>query len=65
MGALPQQELGIVLELGYPKLSYFIQSMDSAESEPRTGRQKPFNESVLSKAVAIGENLKPDLDWSR
>jgi hypothetical protein len=37
-------------------MPYTAQSMAYAEAEPKRVSQKAFNESMLSKAVAIGEN---------
>jgi hypothetical protein len=44
---------------GKPKFSYCNQSVAYAMSQLSLG-QKPLIESVSSKAVAIGENLRPD-----
>jgi hypothetical protein len=46
-------------EAGIPKFSYCSQSVSCAESQLRLG-QKPFNESVASKAIAAGINHEVD-----
>jgi hypothetical protein len=47
-------------DAGKPKFSYCSQSISFAEAELQKVGQKPLIESVTSKAIATGENLKPD-----
>jgi hypothetical protein len=47
-------------EAGKPKFSYCSQQISYAQAEVNKLGQKPFNESVSSKAVAIGETYSPD-----
>jgi hypothetical protein len=47
-------------ESGKPKFTYCIQTIAYAEAQLNRKPQKPLIESVASKAIAIGENHKPD-----
>jgi hypothetical protein len=49
----------IGMEAGMPKFTYCTQTLTYAESQLKLV-QKPFNESVASKAIATAENHKPD-----
>ena len=47
-------------ESGKPKFSYCSQSVDYAKAQLSEDVQKHLIDRVASKAIAIGENLKPD-----